>query len=195
MALSIHDAAWNGDLEGMMRLIEEDPEIVDDVNEYEYTALLLASLNGHLEVISYLLDQGPNIDRKGTNGRTALLHACGRGHLEVVELLLSRGADPTICDSEGGTPLMYASNQGHVDVVRCLVRNKAVRATIDTKGQYGRTALWYASFTNRTEVVKVLVEVGANPMVADRNGDTPLDMARDYGHDDCITILEVSPRQ
>ena len=70
-----------------------------------------------------------------------LLYACRMGHLEVVELLLSRGADPTICDHTGRTPLMMASNGGHVDVVRCLVRNKAVRATIDTLDRYEWTAL------------------------------------------------------
>ena len=123
-----------------------------------------------------------------------LLYACRMGHLEVVELLLSRGADPTICDHTGRTPLMMASSEGHVDVVRCLVRNKAVRATIDAQSRSGCTALWHASIANRAEVVKVLVEVGANPMVADRDGRTPLDMAKNEGHGECITILEVSPR-
>ena len=112
----------------------------------------------------------------------------------MVELLLSRGADPTICDCDDSTPLMTASNEGHVDVVRYLVRNKAMRATIDAQNCSGNTALWIASFRNRTEVVKVLIEVGANPMVANRDGRTPLDMAKGKGHDECITILEVSPR-
>ena len=135
---------------------------------YHESALHLASAKGHVEVVvSYLLDQEANIDKKDSSGDSALLYACRKGRLEVVELLLSRGADPTTCENEGLTPLMYASieSEGHVDVVWCLVRNKAVRATIDTQNRSGRTALWYASYTNRTEVLKVLVEVGANPMV------------------------------
>ena len=195
MALSIHNAAKQGNLEEVMRLIQEDTEIVDVHNENDDSALHLASFNGHVEVVSYLLDHGANIDKNGSYGGTALLNACGMGHLEVVELLLSRKADPTICNDFGWTPLMVASSDGHVDVVRCLVRNKAVRATIDTQDDIGRTALWRASYGDRTETVKVLVEVGANPMVADRDGRTPLDMAKNEGHGECITILEVSPRQ
>ena len=191
----IHDAAEQGNLEEVMRLIEEDPEIVDDIDHHHQTALHCASDRGHVEVVSYLLDQGANTDRKAYDGDTALLYACRSGHVEVVELLLSRGADPTICDNAGWTPLMVASIGGHVDVVRCLVRNKAVRATIDTQDSNGWTALRWASFRNRTEVVKVLVEVGANPMVADREGRTPLGIAKNEGHGECITILEVSPRQ
>ena len=75
-----------------------------------------------------------------------MLYACRKGRLEVVELLLSRGADPTTCENEGLTPLMYASIEGHVDVVWRLVRNKAVRATIDTQNRSGRMALWCVCF-------------------------------------------------
>ena len=57
MALSIHDAAEQGNLEEMTRLIEEDPEIVNATDEYNDTALHLASFNDHVEVVSYLLDQ------------------------------------------------------------------------------------------------------------------------------------------
>ena len=195
MALSIHNAAKQGNLEEVMRLIQEDPEIVDVPNENDESALHLASFNGHVEVVSYLLDHGANIYKNGSYGGTALLNASGMGHLEVVELLLSRKADPTICNDFGWTPLMAASNGGYVNVVRCLVRNKAVRATIDTQDRYGWTALWIASLWDRMEVVKVLVEVGVNPMVADEDGRTPLDIAKDQGHEECIIILEVSPRQ
>ena len=195
MALSIHDAARQGNLEEVMRLIQEDPEIVNATDEDGNTALHLASFKGHVDVVSYLLDQGANIDGEGMDDETALVYACNMGHLEVVELLLSRGADPTICNDGGWTPLMMASYRGYVDVVRYLVRNKAVRATIDTQDRYGWTALWIASLWDRMEVVKVLVEVGVNPMVADEDGRTPLDIAKDQGHEECIIILEVSPRQ
>ena len=87
---------------------------------------------------------------------------------------------------------MTATVRGHVDVVRCLVRNKAVRATIDAQDVMGRTPLWYASCDGRMEVLKLLVEVGANPMVASNAGHTPLDIARRNGHNICIPILEVS---
>ena len=50
----IHDAAVEGNLEEVMRLIEEEPDVVDAVNEDGATALLWASGNGHVEVVSCL---------------------------------------------------------------------------------------------------------------------------------------------
>ena len=111
----------------------------------------------------------------------------------MVELLLSRGADHTICDDGiGWTPLIEAAYSGHVDVMQCLVGNKAVRATIDVQDKIGITAIWSASVEGHAEIVKLLVDAGANPMVANRHGHTPLDIARIKGHGGCIAILEVS---
>ena len=72
MALFIRDAAMDGNLEEVMRLIEEDPEIVDSTDEIDQSALHCASFEGHVEVVPYLLDQGANIDKKGFNGGTAV---------------------------------------------------------------------------------------------------------------------------
>ena len=69
-----------------------------------------------------------------------------------------------------------------------------MRATTDAQGEREWTALRWASTENRRmEVVKVLVEIGANPVVASREGNTALDTAKFNGYSDSITILEVSP--
>ena len=190
----IHDAAITGNLKEVMRLIQKDNDNVDDNDGFARTPLHYASGYGHVEVVSYLLDHGANINRTDDFDATALFHACRSGHLLLVELLLSRGADPTICTDDGRTPLLVASSEGRVDVVRCLVRNKAVRATIDAQNSNGLTSLWHASIANRVEVVKVLVEAGANPMMTDSSGGTPLGISKVMGHEVCITILEVSSK-
>ena len=74
------------------------------------------------------------------------------------------------------------------------MRNKAVRATIDTQGCYGRTALWYAGSEGLTEVVKMVVELGANPMLVDKYSRQPFGMTKAKDHAQCITLLKVSPR-
>ena len=85
----IHDAAEQGNLEEVMRLIQEDPEIVDATDEYGDTPLYYASIESHVEVVSYLLEQGASIDIKGRDGITALGVSCHNGHVPVVEILLS----------------------------------------------------------------------------------------------------------
>jgi len=97
----------------------------------------------------------------------------------MVELLVSRGADSTITRSTyRWTPLMIAACRGHVAVVRYLLRIRAVRATgiIDarsTGSERGCTALRWAAHRDHEEVVKLLVEVGASPMVATNHDKTP----------------------
>jgi len=147
----IHGAARRGDLEVMMRLTQEDLGMVDTTDDDDsmgWTALHYASENGHLGVVCYLLDQGADINARGDLGQSPLYVACQEGHLEVVELLMSRGADPTINRTCRWTPLMAATPCSHVAVVKYLLRIRAVRATgfIDTRGNNGGTALWWAAY-------------------------------------------------
>ena len=41
-------------------------------------------------------------------------------------------------------------------------------------------------------MVKLLVEAGANPTMADNEGRTPMDLAKSRDYQECITILQVS---
>ena len=67
-----------------------------------------------------------------------------------------------------------------------------MRTIIDTPDCLGNPPLSNASCKGYTEVLKLLVELGANPMVIDSDGGTPMDIAkRDCNHER-ISILEVS---
>jgi len=57
----IHDAAWKSNLEEVMRFVQDDPGMVHTVDDEGGTALHYASYLGHVEVASYLLDQGADI--------------------------------------------------------------------------------------------------------------------------------------
>ena len=62
------------------------------MNNGSETALMLASTNGHLEVVRLLLQSGAYKDLAMTHAETALMLASTNGHLEVVRLLLESGA-------------------------------------------------------------------------------------------------------
>jgi len=60
----IHNAARRGDLDEVMRSVQEDPGVMDLIDDHEQTALLYASENGHVEVACYLLNQGASINTR-----------------------------------------------------------------------------------------------------------------------------------
>jgi ankyrin repeat protein len=72
---------------------------------------MLASLNGHTDVVKLLLDRGAKIDLQRSDGATALIVAAQNGHEEVIKILLERGADRGIKDNTGKTFLDYSGMQ------------------------------------------------------------------------------------
>jgi uncharacterized protein len=108
----------------------------------------------------------------------------------MVELLLEAGAD-AVTPSEGGvTPLMWAARGGHVGSTRALLAHGC--GDIDARDRDGRTALWWSCYRWYANAVLLLLEAGADMRIAERQGRTPLDVARESGHHDCVAVLEVS---
>jgi len=143
-----------------------------------------------MEIALYLLDQGADINARNDSGDTPLLCACKEGLLEMVEMLVSRGADPTLLRLSGLSCLYLAAVFGHVEVVRYLLTIKAMRASgiVDGLSTQGPRPLWGAACYGHGEVVKVLVEAGANPM----GKWSPINVAQKKGHQECVEHLQVS---
>jgi len=194
----IHDAAIDGDLDDVMRLVQEEPGLVNSADHLRMgkTPLQLACITSQMEVACFLLDQGADINARDACGWTALYEACVGGNLEIVQLLMSRGADPAIMtiSSTALRPFMIAAAKGYEEVVNYMLRFGVVRASkcIDAQNKRGETALWWAVRKGHMEVVKLLVEAGANPIMADNDGQAPMDIAQLQGYHQCIELLQVS---
>jgi ankyrin repeat protein len=99
------------------------------------TALRLASIHGHSNVVQLLLERGADVNAKDCTtknlGETPLISASRGGYAGIVQMLLDHGADPDLGsagelidlgDARGGTPLAYACRLGHVEIVKLLLR-------------------------------------------------------------------------
>ena len=199
LPLSGHIA--KGDLSRVKLWVLRDPKAVNRmvgvVNKDGVEVLVLplhvASTFGQLEIATYLLDRGANINQgMEPGGMTPLHYACGEGHVKVVDLLLERGADPSIATPMGYTPLMVASFVRRVDCVRSLLGHDAAKTTINAQSVEGATALHRACLQKNEDVARLLVGAGADLTVVDKAGFTPMSAAKAVGSKGIVGLLQVS---
>ena len=91
----LFEAAENGDVAVVERLLDEDPEKLHAVTEpYELTLLHLAASAGRLPVVELLLDRGLDVNARDKGDNTYPMHwAAAGGHLDVVRRLTAAGGD------------------------------------------------------------------------------------------------------
>jgi len=150
------------------------------------------------DTVRFLLSLGVDVNAKDEDGWTALLLAAERedDRSSVVRTLVDRGADVNAkcaCpryESGGWTALMLASRRGHDEIVRILV---AKHADVNMKNNLGQTSLALAAtaIEDNVDVVRTLLDAGANGDAQDIRQRTPLMEAAQWGHVKVVrTLLE-----
>ena len=88
--------------------------------EERSTALMVAALHGHTQVIKTLLEKGAEVNATDRMGGTALMAAASAGHADVVKQLLAAGSDRWLRRWNGEMAATLASFRGHKDVLASL---------------------------------------------------------------------------
>lgn len=94
-----------GDLEAVEQAYQEAPDQLNQEDFAGIAPLQKAALNGHVDVIKFLIEKNCRLDCRSLDQDTPLIDAVENGHLEVVKILLERGADPHLSNSKGQRPL------------------------------------------------------------------------------------------
>jgi ankyrin repeat protein len=118
------------------------------------------------------------VNYRGYQGDTGLIIAAGRRDYDWLAFLLSKGADPNTPGAGGDTALISASRIGFGEGVLLLLK---VRAKVDLANKLGETPLIVAVQQRHSEIVRYLLESGANPDKADHAAGYS---ARDYAKQD-----------
>jgi ankyrin repeat protein len=92
-------------------------------------------------------------------GSSPLGEAATVANMEMLELLLDADADVNLTNPEGQTALMAVARTGNIEAARLLLAHGADVNAAETWG--GQTALMWASARKHPEMVKFLVENGA----------------------------------
>lgn len=126
-------------------------------------ALRRAAGNGHLEVVTVLLEAGADVSAPAPqlDGLQTLYEAVKHGHPEVVDALLKAGANVDNLGCLGETALREAVNQGNLEVVKILLKGGA-DVNAPTPFGFCRTVLQAAAGQGHLEIVNALLEAGAD---------------------------------
>ncbi len=171
-------------------------------NEVEVPAIHRAALGGNAEVLRLLVDNGdePNVKLKGPFGDNPLARAAFRGDRAAVQALLQAGAKP---DSEA---LVAAVWSRKVEMVNMLL-DAGARPTLEAlaaAATFGNTemvllflktgappdeGLVWAAARGRLELVRLLLEKGAQVNHQGKGGSTALHRAANEAKADVVRLL------
>jgi ankyrin repeat protein len=149
---------------------------------------MLAAGKGRVNVISYLIKSGADVNIQGKHKETALHLASGFGHKAAVELLLTNRAEFRATDT-GLTPLMMASSRGYSEIAASLL---AKEADVNAKQPDGWNALMHAAAKGDRATVSLLLAHKADVRAKNRDGNTAAKIAEEYRHQEIAELLNNS---
>jgi cytohesin len=157
---SLHDAAKDGDLKKIRRLLKRGIDVNAKDEFYGRTPLHWAVYNKHKDVVELLISVGAEVDARAKDDKTPLHVAAENGPKDIAELLIAGGADLEAVDTfYGGTPLHWAAYRGPKDVAKLLIKKGANIEAVDTF--YEGTPLFLAVRYGNKEVAELLRQNGA----------------------------------
>ncbi|MBN2315392.1 MAG: ankyrin repeat domain-containing protein [Sedimentisphaerales bacterium] len=156
------------------------------------TLLHNAASSGQKELVERLLAKGADVNARNKNGQTPLHEAAEQGYGDVAQSLISKGADINAkSNTWHTTPLIAAIKNGHKNVAELLI---AKGADVNAKGRGEDTAL-HVTAMNRskmkdcTDIMRQLLDKGADIEARQRHGATPLACAAYDGNVETARFL------
>lgn len=188
----LHRAAQNGNVDDIDRLARAGAAL-DGRDGNGRTAAHVAAFAAQAGALHALAKAGADMNALDAQAYDVVTIAAVADNPELMSLAIELGNDPGLTTSPyRGTALIAAAHLGHVEVVRRLI---AAGAPLDHVNNLGWTALMEAVVLgdgrpNHQQVVRLLLEAGADRSIADRDGVTPLAHARARGYAEIASLLE-----
>ncbi|XP_023316936.1 ankyrin-3-like [Trichogramma pretiosum] len=167
---------------------------VDYIDEGGYTPFHVACRDGCYDVVEKFLELGQDPNCPLQKSVDPPLHgALYNNQKNVAELLLNHGANPNLADEDGWTPLhVICSRECDDDLAKlffqmCGDNNHLLQ--VDARDKLDNTPLHLAVCNNNKKAAKFLLQRGANPNLANKNGYTPLHVICSRECDDDLAEL------
>lgn len=190
--MGLHAAAHGGDISQLRKLVAAGTKL-EVRDRYGRTPLHVATFAKEREAVRILANAGANLGALENDRYDAVTIAAVANDEETLRLLLSLGASAKLVTSRyDGTALIAAAHLGHAGVVRQLI---AAGAPLDHLNNLHWTAVIESIVLGdggqrHQHTLRALIDAGANLQLRDREGRTPLELARLRGYAEMVRMLE-----
>jgi uncharacterized protein len=188
----LHAAAHRGDLAALHRLVASKADL-NARDSHGRTPLHVATFARQRDAIRALLKAGANHALLDSDRYDAVTIASVADDEDSLRVLLELGASAKLITSRyDGTALIAAAHLGHDGVVRQLI---AAGAPLDHVNNLHWTAVIESIVLGNggkrhQATLQALVAAKANLQLTDRQGHTPLVLARSRGYSEMVKLLE-----
>ena len=148
-----------------------DPNIFDATLT---SALHVAAVNGHIEIIRLLVSSGARIDARDRNMVTPLLACLKKGLVEPAKVLLELGAEKFSSDRMQRSSAFFAAYSGCIELVKLFIDSRNCNSNANV---WGLTPLHIAATRGDITLARYLLELESSIYIKDRASKTPEDLA------------------
>jgi ankyrin repeat protein len=203
------DCVAKHDVERAKYYLVESGANINARDAHDDTALLRAVRDADTKMALMLIEKKASLDAQDNDGATALIIASKRADIPLVKALLDAGAEIGIEDSTGKKALDYAMRSADPALVELfekplkLALNRipssdfaqALRTSQcnldDINPATGNTVLtWAASQKGQESLALAFIEAGASLNTPNRDGKTPVQVARETNNSPMLKLLE-----
>ncbi|XP_076047559.1 myosin binding subunit isoform X7 [Oratosquilla oratoria] len=201
-----------GDKQEVLRLLENGADI-DTANVDGLTALHAACIDDNLDMVEFLVDQGAGVNQGDMEGWTPLHATASCGFNSIAKFLIDRGADLSLVNNDGDLAIDIADSDemenllqeeiDHREIDCDMAREQEERKMMEdakiwlASGKVedvphyktGANALHVAAAKGYIEVMRMLLQAGANINSQDFDGWTPLHAAAHWGQRQAVDVL------
>lgn len=218
-AQEIFDAIKGGDLPRVEAVIKKDPQVLNSLNNYNQTPLIVALQGRMTEIADYLIARGADVNARDNAHATPLSYAISGGLMNIAKMLIDRDADINTPAMWNLRPLAFALEFGQKDIANMLLDRGAtipvepgqesyrlffsacsngfprlVNSMLEkgftiSDNQYTRGLPHMAAAGGSAEIVEKLILFGFDMNRKNELGWSPLHAAAEKGNSQVIAIL------